>query len=211
VPQRDVEQEEEGPLLEEEPSNQSIDGSVVKQVPELEDSPPPVINVVMHSPIRSGLRVKSDVSSICSLEESQGLSQEALEEADANQYPGTEETNMSHELGGDSVNEMESEVVVKNDQEEDEQMEVETSVLPTVQKAVPQEEFDVAEVKYNVEEMTVIDEVTGDGEQEEKTVAAEVLEVAQQSADGVSSGLYSCICTCSVHYTIACMFSHLRW
>jgi hypothetical protein len=37
--------------------------------------------------------------------------------------------------------------------------------------------------------MTVIDEVTGDGEQEDKAVAAGVHEVAQQPGDGVSSDL----------------------
>lgn len=181
VPQRKVEEEEEGPILEEEPSSQSIDEKETKEVPELEDSPPPSINVVTPS-IRSGLRIKSDVSSVCSLEESQGLSQEAPEELEANQYTGTEETYMSHDLGGDSVNEMESEVV-RNAVEEDKQMEVETDVLPAVQEALPQEELDV------VEEMTVIDEVTGDGEQEDKAVAAGVHEVAQQPGDGVSSDL----------------------
>jgi len=178
VPQRKVEEEEEGPILEEEPSSQSIDEKEAKEVPELEDSPPPSINVVTPS-IRSGLRIKSDVSSVCSLEESQGLSQEAPEELEANQYTGTEE---SHDLGGDSMNEMESEVI-RNDVEEDKQMEVETGVLPAVQEALPQEEFDV------VEEMTVIDEVMGDGEQEDKGVAAGEHEVAQQPGDGVSSDL----------------------
>lgn len=177
MPQRKVEEEEEGPILEEEPSSQSIDEKEAKEVPELEDSPPPSINVVTPS-IRSGLRIKSDVSSVCSLEESQGLSQEASEELEANQYTGTEETCTSHDLGGDGVNEMESEVI-RNDVE-DKQMEVETDVLSAVQEALPQEEFDV------VEEMTVIDEVTGDGEQEDKAVATGVCDVAQQSGDGVS-------------------------
>lgn len=176
VPQRKVEEEEQGPILEEEPSSQSIDEKEAKEVPELEDSPPPSINVVTPS-IRSGLRIKSDVSSVCSLEESQGLSQEAPEELEANQYTGTDETYMSHDLGVDSVNEMESEVI-RNDVEEDKQMEVETDVLPAIQEALPQEELDV------VEEMTVIDEVTGDGEQEDKAVAAGVNEVAQQLGDG---------------------------
>jgi hypothetical protein len=199
VPQRKGEEEEEGPILEEEPSSQSIDEKEAKEVPELEDSPPPSINVVTPSSIRSGLRIKSDVSSVCSLEESQGLSQEAPEEMDANQYTGTEETYMSHDVGGDSVNEMESEVI-RNDLEEDKQMEVETDVLPVVQEALPQEEFDV------VEEMTVIDEVTGDGEQEDKAVAAGMSEVAQQAGDGVSSDLYSCLYMWSGHCTIACIF-----
>jgi hypothetical protein len=197
-----VEEEEEGPILEEEPSSQSIDEKEVKEVPELEDSPPPVINVVTPSSIRSGLRIKSDVSSICSLEESQGLSQEAPEEADANQYTGTEETDMSHYLVDDSVNETESEVV-KNVQEEDEQMEVETDMLPAVQEALPQEEFDVAE------EMTVIDEVTGDAEQEEKAVAAGVRDVEEQAADGVSSDLCICMFEWSGHATVACTFHDL--
>jgi hypothetical protein len=111
------------------------------------------------------------------LEESQGLSQEAPEELEANQCMGT-----SHDLGGDGVNEMESEVT-RNDVEEDKQMEVETDVLPAVQEALPQEVFDV------VEEMTVIDEVAGDGEQEDKAVATGVCDVAQQSGDGVSGDL----------------------
>lgn len=179
--QRKVEEEEEGPILEEEPSSQSIDEKEAKEVPELEDSPPPSINVVTPS-IRSGLRIKSDVSGVCSLEESQGLSQEAPEELEANQYTGTEETYMSHDLGGDSVNEMESEVI-RNGVEEYKQMEVETDVLPAIQEALPQEEFDV------VEEMTVIDEVTGDGEQEDKAVAPGAHEVAQLPGDGVSSDL----------------------
>jgi hypothetical protein len=89
---------------------------------------------------------------------------------------------MSHDLGGDSVNEMESEVI-RNDVEEYKQMEVETNVLPAIQEALPQEEFDV------VEEMTVIDEVTGDGEQEDKAVAAGAHGVAQQPGDGVSNDL----------------------
>lgn len=181
MPQRKVEEEEEDPILEEEPSSQSIDEKEAKEVPELEDSPPPSVNVVTPS-IRSGLRIKSDVSSVCSLEESQGLSQEAPEELEANQYMGTEETYTSHDLGGDGVNEMESEVT-RNDVEEDKQMEVETDVLPAVQETLPQEEFDV------VEEMTVIDEVAGDGEQEDKAVATGVCDVAQQSGDGVSGDL----------------------
>jgi len=191
VPQRKVEEEEEGPILEEEPSSQSVDEKEAKEVPELEDSPPPSINVVTPS-IRSGLRIKSDVSGVCSLEESQGLSQEAPEELEVNQYTGTEETYMRHDQGDDSVNEMESEV--RRNDVEDKQMEVETDVLPAIQEALPQEEFDV------VEEMTVIDEVTGDGEQEDKAVAAGVHEVAQQPGDGVSSDL--CLCMWSGQ----CMF-----
>lgn len=189
--EEEVEEEEEGdPGLEEENSNQSVDE---REVPELEDSPPPTINVVLPSPIRSGLRVRSEVSSEDdSLEESQGLSQEVPEDRDI-QCIVSEERNIS-ERSDDSVNEIYSEVTTEK-KDPEEQMEVETDELLVVQEALPQEEMDVTAVKYNVEEMTVIDEVVDDGGQEERTETAGVNEIGGQDAvgetgDGVSSELF---------------------
>jgi hypothetical protein len=191
VPEKKIEEEEEDPGLEEEPSNQSVDE---REVPELEDSPPPTINVVLPSHIRSGLRVRSEVSSVDdSLEESQGLSQEVPEDGDI-QCTVIEEGNVSHGSGDDSANEIGSEVnTEKKDPEE--QMEVETHELSVVHKAPPQEEMDGTDVKYNVEEMTVIDEVIDGGGQEERTETAGINEVGEQEAvgesgDGVSSELF---------------------
>jgi len=194
---REIKEEKEDPEQEEEPNGQSVGE---KEVPELEDSPPPSINVVLPSPIRSGLRIKSEVSSVGSLDESQGLSQEAPEEADINQYTVIEEANMSHDSGDDSANEMKSKlIVIKKEQEE--QMEVETNGLSVVQEAPPQEEMDVADIKYNVEEMTVIDEVTEEGGQEERTGTIGENEVGvqagvEESGDGVSSQICSHVLIC---------------
>ncbi|XP_023721821.1 pre-mRNA-processing factor 39 isoform X3 [Cryptotermes secundus] len=178
--EEEVEEEEEGdPGLEEENSNQSVDE---REVPELEDSPPPTINVVLPSPIRSGLRVRSEVSSVDdSLEGSQGLSQEVPEDRDI-QCIVSEERNIS-ERSDDSVNEIYSEVTTEK-KDPEEQMEVETDELLVVQEALPQEEMDVTDVKYNVEEMTVIDEVVDDGGQEERTETAGVNEIEGQDAVG---------------------------
>jgi hypothetical protein len=184
------EKEKEDPGLQEEPSNQSVDE---REVPELEDSPPPSINVVLPSPIRSGLRVRSEVSSVDgSLEESQGLSQEVPEDGDV-QCTVIEERNISHGSGDDGANEIHSEVIAEKKVPE-EQMEVETDELSVVHKPRPQEERDVTGVKYNVEEMTVIDEVVDDGGQEEKSETANGNEVEElgavgESGDGVGSEL----------------------
>jgi hypothetical protein len=191
VPQTKLNEEKEDRGLEEEVSRQSIDENVV---PELEDSPPPSINVLLPSPIRSGFKIKSEVSSVGSLDESQGLSQEAPEEADINQRAAVEETDMRHDFDDDSLNEFKSKVTVK--QEQGEPMEVEINTLSAVKKGPPQEELDVADIKYNVEEMTVIDEVMEDGGQEERTETADRNEVrgesvAGESGDGVSRELCS--------------------
>jgi hypothetical protein len=190
VPQTKLNEEKEDRGPEEEVSRQSIDENVV---PELEDSPPPSINVLLPSPIRSGFKIKSEVSSVGSLDESQGLSQEAPEEADINQRGAVEETDMRHDFDDDSVNEFKSKVTVKQEQEEPMEVEINTSA---VKKGPPQEELDVADIKYNVEEMTVIDEVTEDGGQEERTETADRNEVrgesvAGESGDGVSRELCS--------------------
>jgi hypothetical protein len=194
VPEKKIEEEEEeegDPGLEEEPSNQSVDE---REVPELEDSPPPTVNVVLPSPIRSGLRVRSEVSSVDdSLEESQGLSQDIPEDGDI-QCIVNEVSNISHGSGDDSANEIYSEVTTEK-RDPGEQMEVETDEVSVVQEAPPQEEMDVTDVKYNVEEMTVIDEVVDDGGQEERTETAGVIEVGGQDAigesgDGVSNELF---------------------
>jgi hypothetical protein len=187
VPEK-IEEEEEVEELEEEPSNQSIDE---REVPELEDSPPPTVNVVLPSPIRSGLRVRSEVSSMDdSLEESQGLSEEVPEDG-YTQCTVIEER--SHGSGYDSANEIPTEVNTEKKSPE-QRMEVETDELSVVHKATPQEEMEVTDVKYNVEDMTVIDEVVDDGGQEDQTETGDVNEVEGQGAagepgDGVSSEL----------------------
>ncbi|KAJ4450423.1 hypothetical protein ANN_01847 [Periplaneta americana] len=115
--------------LEEESNSQSIDE---KQVPELEDSPPPSVSAaVQPSPIRSGLRLKSaEASSVGSLEESQGLSQEG----DVNQYTVLEETNMSHD-SGDSANEKEKKSAdVKEKEVEEEPIVKEKEKEPVVKE-----------------------------------------------------------------------------
>jgi hypothetical protein len=196
VLQIEIREEKEDPGLEEEVSRQSVDE---KEVPELEDSPPPSVNVVLPSPIRSGLKIKSEVSSVGSLEESQGLSQEAPEEAEVNQYTAVEETDMYHDFGDDRVNETKSKIIIVK-KEKEEPMEVETNELPVVQEAPPKEKMDVPDIKYNVEEMTIINEMTEDGGQEERTETTGENEVGEQagvgeSGDGVSRELCNCILT----------------
>jgi hypothetical protein len=182
VPEKKLEEEVED--LEEEPSNQSMDE---REVPELEDSPPPSVNVVLPSAIRSGLRVRSEVSSSVddSLEESQGLSEEVPEDAYI-QCTVIEERSRGSD---DSANEIPAEKKVP-----EQEMEVETDELSVVHRATPQEEMDVTDVKYNVEDMTVIDEVVDDGGREDRTETGDVNEVEGQGAagepgDGVSSDL----------------------
>jgi hypothetical protein len=180
VPEKKMDEEEEEVEdhgLEEEPSNQSIDEM---EVPELEDSPPPTVNVVLPSPIRSGLRVRSEVSSVDdSLEESQGLSQEVPE----NGYIQCTVIEERSHGSVDSGNEIPAEV---NTEKDTEQIEVETDELSVVHKATSQEEMDIADVKYDVEEMTVIDEVVDDGGQGERTETVDVNEMGGQGALGES-------------------------
>jgi hypothetical protein len=137
------------------------------------------------------------------LEESQGLSQEASEEAEVSQFTAFEEENMNHDFGDDMIETKSKIIIVRKEKEE--QMEVETNELPAVQEVPPQEELDVADIKYNVEEMTVIDEVTEDGGQEERTETPGENEVGEQtgvgeSGDGVSRAWCSCVlrhfCSC---------------
>ncbi|XP_021920001.1 pre-mRNA-processing factor 39 isoform X3 [Zootermopsis nevadensis] len=181
VPQIKIKREREDPGLEEEVSGQSIDE---KEVPELEDSPPPSVNVVLPSPIRSGFKIKSEVSSVDSLEESQGFSQEALEEIDVKHYTAVEETDTDHDFGDASVNGTKYNIIIVKNEEEP--MEVETDELPAVPEAPSQEELYVTDIKYNVEEMTIIDEVTDDGGQEERTETAGVNEIGEQIGVGES-------------------------
>lgn len=195
MPQIKIKREREDPGLEEEVSGQSIDE---KEVPELEDSPPPSVNVVLPSPIRSGFKIKSEVSSVDSLEESQGFSQEALEEIDVKHYTAVEETDTDHDFGDDGVNGTKYNIIIVKNEEEP--MEVETDELPAVPEAPSQEELYVTDIKYNVEEMTIIDEVTDDGGQEERTETAGVNEIGEQigvgeSGDGVSKELCNYILT----------------
>jgi hypothetical protein len=180
VPEKEMEEDDEAEDhgLEEEPSNQS---TIEREVPELEDSPPPTVNVVLPSPIRSGLRIRSEVSSVDdSLEESQGLSQE-VPEGGYIQCTVIEERSCGS--GDDSANEIPTEVSAE-EKDPEEPMEVETDELSVVHRATAQEEMDVTDVKYNVEEMTVIDEVVDDGGQEERAEAVDVNEEEGQGAEG---------------------------
>ncbi|PSN56889.1 hypothetical protein C0J52_00685 [Blattella germanica] len=186
APARKVKTERESQSEGEEPTSHDMSD---KDVPELEDSPPPTISTILPSPIRSGLKLKTDLASTKTMEEgvclSQegsgvGLSQECSDEPDINQFTIVEETNMSDESADDC--EKTSPV-----QEEDEPMEVTTSEnVHNVRETLNQDD-DAADINSeNVEDMTVIDEVTEDGGQDETKSIGEKLAEAEQTTAGES-------------------------
>ena len=138
-----------------------------KEVPELMDSPPPSINIVLPSPIRSGLKIKKEQTTPTSTE---CLSHEVSKQ-DVNVFSTLEETDTSPELGGkdESENERTSQKQEGMDSMEVEESRQESEHLQTSESAESHlQEDDAGDINLdNVEEMTVIDEVTEEEKNDE--------------------------------------------